>query len=76
MGKLLSFNSGRRCAKGAHPQTTEPNQHVRASWVRQFSIGKSTMAIARQNKTRMRIVENEIRMALWERATANSGRAA
>lgn len=32
------------------------------------------MALARQHKTKMRIIENEIRMALWERE--NSGRAA
>jgi len=68
MGKLLSFTSNRTCRKYARPQLTEPNQHVRASWVNQFERGKSVMALARQNKIEMRKVENEIREALWRKA--------
>lgn len=70
MARLIDFGSDARGKQRRRPHPAETNKDIRQSWVRQFAVGKSSMAIARQHNVKMRMVENTIREALWERMNA------
>ncbi len=66
MGKLIQFSATPRRKQPARSYVAEPNQHVRQSYIRQFVLGKSVMAIARQNKVQMRLIENAVRREIYD----------